>query len=1152
MLSAVLASGVLTVTGTSAADTIDVQIGNDDDQVDEPIVVTVNGTQQSFDPATSGPVAHVVVNAGDGNDTVTVEDYPTNSTTNGKVDPDVSISGGAGDDSIAYTNEGANDRPTLDGGDGNDVLYVATEGSQQGTPFYTETGDAGNDTLIAGDADDTAYVGMSGGDGNDTFEVEDFGDAVAIGGGAGTDTLQLSQDTDPGGQPTTIDMNSPVTAAVTPDMAAAGGQYTVEGDVENVTGRFSGSALTVNGNALNNDIDVDMTDEGTATINGGDGNDTIGVEEAAAATLDGGTGNDAFSVAGGDDGPTYVDGGTGTDTAVVDPTGDTTVNVETVTGPAASAAVTGTNISTAGSYRNQGNTAAHALDGNLSTYFDAAAGSGAYVGLDLGSAQTVSQVAYAPRPGYGYRMVGGTVQASNSADFSDAVTVYTVGVTPPDGALTTTTLTSTTPYRYWRYVGPANANCNIAEFQLFAATPPPAVLANGVLTVTGTVAADPITVSLVASDTDASPVTPARIDVTVDGTRQSFAPAQVTSIVVVGANGGQSINVGESPLDPESGSEEYDFSGFFHDTVSIAGGSGNDAINVAFGSLNDPTPTVASVYVDGGAGDDTISYAGESPGTLHGGDGNDTITETVGAAVQVYGDAGNDVLHEGSFVLDQASATLNGGAGDDTFTLGDIDYGTSISGGDGTDTLDLTDSEFGPGSGTTLDLNGGTDGRLQIDGTLENVLDADGTLQGQTVIGNAADNVIDAPQASAVMGMAGNDTITIGQDQLVNGGDGNDTLIGGNAHMANDTVSGGAGTDLLDLSADTAAQTVYLDGSQAGTGGLLLSGNDIEQVTTGSGNDMIYAQDGRPETINGGAGTDTAYVDAAGDTTLNVENVVKPATTHQLTGTTIGTAGSYKSQGNTIAKATDGSLNTYFDAPTASGAYVGIDLGSTQVVTQIKFAPRSGYASRMVGGVFQASSSASFASPVTVYTVTATPAQGALTTVNVSAGSGFRYWRYVGPTNGECNIAEFQLYGSGSTTPTSTQLTGTTVGTSGSYKNQGNTAAKATDGNLSTFFDAPTASGSYVGIDLGSARVVTQIGFAPRAGYESRMVGGVFQASNSADFSNAVTVYTVGTTPKSGTVTTVAVSAGAAYRYWRYVGPANSNCNIAEFQLFGY
>ena len=395
------------------------------------------------------------------------------------------------------------------------------------------------------------------------------------------------------------------------------------------------------------------------------------------------------------------------------------------------------------------------------------------------------------------------------------------------------------------------------------------------------------------------------------------------------------------------------------------------------------------------------------------------------------------------------------------------------------------------------------------------------------MIGNASDNVdrgrrLRVPPSRSPAGPA-TDTLDALNDgpATVSGGDGNDTLIGGSGQTA---FSGGTGTDVVDYSAAPAAVTVHLDGSApSGTADQISQGDGdtfdgtVEQVYgsafndtlygtsgnnaifgnagndtiytmggtdavfAGDGNDTVYANDGGPTYIDGGTGTDTAYVDPTGDTTVNVENVIgATSTVHQLTGTTIGTAGSYANQGNTIAKATDGSLSTFFDAPTASGAYVGIDLGSAQVVTQIKFAPRSGYASRMVGGVFQASSSASFASPVTVYTVSATPAQGSLTAVNVSAGSGFRYWRYVGPTNGECNIAEFQLYGSGSTTPTSTQLTGTNTSTAGSYRNQGNTAAKATDGNLSTFFDAPTASGSYVGLDLGSARVVTQLGFAPR------------------------------------------------------------------------
>ena len=282
---------------------------------------------------------------------------------------------------------------------------------------------------------------------------------------------------------------------------------------------------------------------------------------------------------------------------------------------------------------------------------------------------------------------------------------------------------------------------------------------------------------------------------------------------------------------------------------------------------------------------------------------------------------------------------------------------------------------------------------------------------------------------------------------------------------------------------------------------------------------------------------------------INAVSTPTPTTT-RLAGTTYGTAGSYNNAGNTIAKATDGNLATFFDAPTASGAAVGIDLGAAKTVTQIKFAPRSGYGSRMVGGVFQASNSQNFTSGVvTAYTVGLAPANGSLTTVTPSTATAYRYWRYVGPANGYCDVAEFQLYGAGTTA--AGQLTGTTYGTPGSYQNNGNTVAKATDGDLSTYFDAPTASGAAVGIDLGSAKVAKQIKFAPRNGNAARMVGGVFQASNDANFgSGVVTVYTVGSAPASGSLTTVNTNTTTAYRYWRYVGPANGNCNVAEFQLF--
>jgi hypothetical protein len=47
----------------------------------------------------------------------------------------------------------------------------------------------------------------------------------------------------------------------------------------------------------------------------------------------------------------------------------------------------------------------------------------------------------------------------------------------------------------------------------------------------------------------------------------------------------------------------------------------------------------------------------------------------------------------------------------------------------------------------------------------------------------------------------------------------------------------------------------------------------------------------------------------------------------KLIGIGFGTTGSWKNRGSTFDKAFDGYVNTYFDAPDANGAYVGIDIG---------------------------------------------------------------------------------------------------------------------------------------------------------------------------------------------------------------------------------
>jgi chitodextrinase len=132
---------------------------------------------------------------------------------------------------------------------------------------------------------------------------------------------------------------------------------------------------------------------------------------------------------------------------------------------------------------------------------------------------------------------------------------------------------------------------------------------------------------------------------------------------------------------------------------------------------------------------------------------------------------------------------------------------------------------------------------------------------------------------------------------------------------------------------------------------------------------------------------------------------------NRFTGTVIGTTPNATS--NSKEKAFDGKLNTYFyGANTAGGAWVGLDMGTKQQVTQIKFAPAYGGTTNMVGGRFQASNDASFSSGVvTIYTITTVPTAGVLTTVTANTPGSFRYYRYVGPAGGVTEVAEIEFYG---------------------------------------------------------------------------------------------------------------------------------------------
>jgi beta-galactosidase len=272
-----------------------------------------------------------------------------------------------------------------------------------------------------------------------------------------------------------------------------------------------------------------------------------------------------------------------------------------------------------------------------------------------------------------------------------------------------------------------------------------------------------------------------------------------------------------------------------------------------------------------------------------------------------------------------------------------------------------------------------------------------------------------------------------------------------------------------------------------------------------------------------------------------------PASMSYLVSSSIGTTGSWSNVGNVREMALDMNLETFFDSPTNTG-WAGLDLGTNnaKAICKILYAPRIGYEYRMVGGVFQGANQPDLSDAVALYTITNTPPDG-WTTVFLTNTAAFRYLAYQGPANSYGNIAEMAFYSLG---PHCNLLTGTIIGTSGSWNNDGDTIQLAMDGNIQTFFDAPAGTNAWVGLDLGSAMSITALRFFPRVGYEYRMAGGVFQGANQPDFSDAVAFGMITNTPPDAWTALLRTNA-TAFRYVRYLSPTNGYGNVSEVQFFG-
>lgn len=107
----------------------------------------------------------------------------------------------------------------------------------------------------------------------------------------------------------------------------------------------------------------------------------------------------------------------------------------------------------------------------------------------------------------------------------------------------------------------------------------------------------------------------------------------------------------------------------------------------------------------------------------------------------------------------------------------------------------------------------------------------------------------------------------------------------------------------------------------------------------------------------------------------------------------------------------DDDLNTYYASQNRSNTWVGLDLGSSHVITKIGFCPRQGYSQRTLLGLFEGANSPDFSDAVPLYIISETPKENRITYADTRVSRGFRYVRYVGPNDVRCNIAELEFYG---------------------------------------------------------------------------------------------------------------------------------------------
>lgn len=141
----------------------------------------------------------------------------------------------------------------------------------------------------------------------------------------------------------------------------------------------------------------------------------------------------------------------------------------------------------------------------------------------------------------------------------------------------------------------------------------------------------------------------------------------------------------------------------------------------------------------------------------------------------------------------------------------------------------------------------------------------------------------------------------------------------------------------------------------------------------------------------------------------------------KLTGTPIGSSPSFDYSNrqptttvNLPQNVFDGNLNTIFATNEKSYTWVGLDLGQPYIITKVRWSPRNeaGWGpQRTKLAVIEGANQADFMDAVPLYVTDKEGTIGRFDSAQVNCSKGFRYVRWVGPSESRCNLAELEFYG---------------------------------------------------------------------------------------------------------------------------------------------